>query len=258
MKSFLYSVECLTNLHVGSGDINFNVVDKEVEKDPVYDNVPIIHASGVKGALRDDCVRREINNDIIKKAFGEEGSKNSSASVGGDLKFFDARLLSRTMRADGELPSVQVTLPELVKDYLTLIKNFNCAPEGIKTDTTPALNFNNKPFFCSKNCNVEGEETETFSVDAYKKIFGDVYAVANSFKNYPLPVIARNNLGPNKNLWYEEYVPHGSLFYLIVLAPDHYNEMESIIPKDAIVQFGGNASVGYGYCKMTLIGEGKI
>lgn len=54
MRAYL---SCLTNLHVGSGEANFNIVDREVETDPVT-GLPIIHASGLKGALRDDCVAR--------------------------------------------------------------------------------------------------------------------------------------------------------------------------------------------------------
>ena len=52
MNIAFYKIECLTNLHVGSGEINYNIVDNEVEKDAIT-NLPVIHASGVKGALRD-------------------------------------------------------------------------------------------------------------------------------------------------------------------------------------------------------------
>jgi len=52
MNVHVYKYTCLTNLHVGSGDINYNIVDNEVERDPVT-GLPMIHASGVKGALRE-------------------------------------------------------------------------------------------------------------------------------------------------------------------------------------------------------------
>ena len=41
MYFHVFKIRCLTNLHVGSGDINYNIVDKEVEKDPVT-GVPVI------------------------------------------------------------------------------------------------------------------------------------------------------------------------------------------------------------------------
>ena len=42
----------MTNMHVGNGDVNYNIIDNEVEKDPVT-GYPTINASGVKGALRE-------------------------------------------------------------------------------------------------------------------------------------------------------------------------------------------------------------
>lgn len=51
MASYLVTLKCLTNMHVGNGDVNYNIVDNEVEVDPVT-GYPTINASGVKGALR--------------------------------------------------------------------------------------------------------------------------------------------------------------------------------------------------------------
>ena len=33
MYFHVFKIKCITNLHAGSGDINYNVVDKEVEKE---------------------------------------------------------------------------------------------------------------------------------------------------------------------------------------------------------------------------------
>lgn len=52
MVARLFQIECITNLHVGSGDVNYNIIDNEVEKDPVT-GYATINASGVKGALRE-------------------------------------------------------------------------------------------------------------------------------------------------------------------------------------------------------------
>ena len=65
-----------------------------------------------------------------------------------------------------------------------------------------------------------------------------------------LPVIARNNLenGESKNLWYEEVVPHHSLFYTIILK----QEGQSIFDYDFnnnVVQIGAGATIGYGYTR---------
>lgn len=54
MSAKLYRLTCLTNLHMGSGEANYEVIDLEVERDPVLGE-PTMNASGVKGALRDFC-----------------------------------------------------------------------------------------------------------------------------------------------------------------------------------------------------------
>jgi CRISPR-associated protein Cmr4 len=87
------------------------------------------------------------------------------------------------------------------------------------------------------------------------KLIGGNYAVIDALCSYVLPTIARNQLdnGKSNNLWYEEFVPRESIFYFIVLIPD--NE-ENELPIDGeVIQFGGNASVGYGYCKLTKVGD---
>jgi CRISPR-associated protein Cmr4 len=76
MKSYLYKIECLTNLHVGSGDANYSIVDNEVEKDEVLGS-PVIHASGVKGALRDFAETSGITN--IVEIFGSPAENKISA-----------------------------------------------------------------------------------------------------------------------------------------------------------------------------------
>ena len=72
MKSIVYILEPITNLHVGNGDINYNIIDNEVEKDPLT-NYPIINSSGVKGAFRQFI---QNNSKIDKKVeidiFGSE------------------------------------------------------------------------------------------------------------------------------------------------------------------------------------------
>ena len=82
------------------------------------------------------------------------------------------------------------------------------------------------------------------------------------FQMIDLPIVARNYLenGKSSNLWYEEFVPHQSYFYSVLL----WEQEEKAIFLDFIkgickqpVAFGGNNSVGYGYCKMTPIVKEK-
>jgi CRISPR/Cas system CMR subunit Cmr4 (Cas7 group RAMP superfamily) len=91
--------------------------------------------------------------------------------------------------------------------------------------------------------------------------FEDRFAIADNvrFNDFAknLPVIARNQLenGISQNLWYEEVVPHKSVFITYMVATEKYfSEFESILIKGGTsVQIGGNASIGYGLCKFHKI-----
>ena len=76
----------------------------------------------------------------------------------------------------------------------------------------------------------------------------------------PLPVSARNQLdnGISQNLWYEEVVPHETVFYLAVLSngtmpgDQALESFDKVIKADKLFQFGGNATIGYG---LTMLEE---
>ncbi|MBO4932249.1 MAG: type III-B CRISPR module RAMP protein Cmr4 [Clostridia bacterium] len=248
MNTQLYYITCLTNLHVGSGDINFNIVDREVEKDPT-DGTPVVHSSGIKGALRDAYKKTSgYDSKEENRIFGGPGDNTKDDSTG-EYHFLNARLLSRPLRAWGKVSSVPVTTVEILNDFVSTLTAFGITPP------VPAISVNfpaDKDFLASEeNIQVEGMPTGVLDrsiVNALKPLFDGPFAVAKSLGDYDLPVIARNNLQTKKgNLWYEEYVPHGSRFWEILLTPDGETVSEDVIPE--LVQLGGNASIGYGYCK---------
>lgn len=74
MEARIFIFECVTNMHVGNGDVNYGIVDNEIERD-VVTQLPTINPSSVKGALRefyekqvvksgyrDTCVSQECEN----------------------------------------------------------------------------------------------------------------------------------------------------------------------------------------------------
>ena len=79
-----------------------------------------------------------------------------------------------------------------------------------------------------------------------------------------LPVLARNCLddqGISRHLWYEEVVPHETVFYLPVLsngtaegdrALDMFHSFISA-GGGSLVQFGANATIGYGLTKVSAL-----
>lgn len=245
MKSELFKMKCITNLHVGSGDVNYNIIDKEVEKDPVT-GYPVINASGVKGAFRDSADNAGFSK--IESVFGAPG--NNDESKPGLYRFFDAKFLARPLRVGGKpnMAYIPVTTITAVNDFLAEISLFNCNPYNIEKITE--IDFNEDFLVSCDVPNIEGsirkadisQKISKNEIDVLKEIFGENFAIAKSINDYPLPSVARNKIHDNKNLWYEEFVPHHSMYYLIVLVPDKF-ELDISKP----VQFGGNASVGYGF-----------
>ena len=70
---------------------------------------------------------------------------------------------------------------------------------------------------------------------------------------------ARNVLenGISKNIWYEEYVPYHSLFFVCVNCEDDdlLNKFDAAVDNE-IVQFGGNATIGYGLTRIKSLAKG--
>lgn len=217
MQARIFILECLTNLHVGSGEVNFNIIDNQVARD-VVTGFPTINSSGVKGALRAYFEERGITEDTIRQIFGSEDKETNQ----GQLKILGANLLVRPVYAiDGKQAYKMISPQTAVNDFELFQKNFNIG--------------------------------QLASLENYG---GNEVVEDRKFNNYELPVIARNVLdeqGISKNLWYEEVVPHKSIFYFGVVSTTGNQELldafEYVI-KDQIIQFGANASIGYGLCKV--------
>ena len=103
MNTTLLKMECLTDLHVDSGESNYNIIDNEVQKD--LNGNPTVHSSGIKGAMR-EYFSEHLDNDSLKKIFGKPSTKDD-ADGGGKYKFFDAKFIARPLRLAGSVhPSV--------------------------------------------------------------------------------------------------------------------------------------------------------
>ena len=266
MKTYLYQIEAVSNLHVGSGEINQGVVDNLVQRDPLT-QFPMINASSLKGALRQHF--NEYRKDIVNYIFGnpiKNGGNENKDNKAGAFRFFDARMLSIPVRSDERL-YFMATCPQILKDYydmLTLcgINNnaykclFNveagmspivCRSEFsgavIEDMNKVAKNDEHKDF-----SNIVGSPSVLLEDKDFRKLCDDNH----------LPVIARNYLdnGESKNLWYEQVVPRLSKLYFVVMTPDDdkdkFNIFNEIITSK-LVQIGGNASVGNGLCRIVNI-----
>ena len=276
MGTYLFKIECLTDMHVGNGEANYSIIDNEVQKDTVLTDVPIIHASGVKGALKEHFERvMKWDEGKVQEVFGgtikEDNGKQ--ITVGGEYKFFSAICIARPLRvSDGDLPYILCTGDDILNNFSALLKGlglseffkyigisfdaekFLSTEENVEIEGISAKRINPKQVIISEEIS-----DKEIVLKNLKRLIGDKYAIAKSLRDYDLPIRARNVLDKNKqseNLWYEEIVPHKSIFYFALITPDvdtNYTKFKEDIEKQP-VQFGGNASVGNGYTKVTEVG----
>ena len=252
IKFHPYLIECHTNLHVGSGNNNYGIIDKQVQRDSIS-KVPIIHASSLKGALREyfeEVIgwKESVENEKkLTKYFGSDKGETETLSQG-KLRFMEARLLSIPVRGTQDKPFYHASSNKHIEAF-----NLDCKRLGVP------LNMSTKTL--EVKVNTEYEKVSLFEspswlgtevVDMDDKFYKEVLK--------SLPNIARNSLenGQSENLWYEEFVPRESRFYFYIGVPNdcknYVDEFEEEID-GKIVQIGANATVGYGYCKISKMKE---
>lgn len=222
MKAQVYQIRALTNLHPGSGDNNYGIVDKLIQRDPTT-GFPTIHTSGIKGAMREFFENNSVDKNIITSLFGSDPQAESTKIQQGSLRFISAELLALPQpgtSADGQAFKIRY-VPEQIGAWLSKVDFFN--PEG--------------------RVSINNEGWVEIKPGLFKKIADD------------MPVIARNYLddGQSKNLWYEEFVPRESVFGCVVQGAEADLKTFNTQINGKVIQLGGNATVGYGYCLFTSI-----
>lgn len=261
-----YLIECLSNLHAGSGDANYGVIDKLVQRDPT-NNLPTVHASSLKGALREYFEENtNVVPDTIKQIFGHD-VKEKTDFQSGKFRFFPVHLLVLPVRSN-QKAFYRVSSTAVLDDFVNQVKDFAGKDfkhknelENLQKNTNLPTVFdgNGEIFLEDLPCSITSKTTET---GALKGLLGCDIALANEnqFQNFAkeLPVIARNQLedGVSQNLWYEEVVPRQSRFYTFVAyrgVDEGLFEAFNENLHQKIVQVGANASIGYGFCKFTKI-----
>ncbi|MCR5324950.1 MAG: type III-B CRISPR module RAMP protein Cmr4 [Lachnospiraceae bacterium] len=282
MKSRFFKVKCVTNLHMGSGDINFSIIDNEVQRDPVT-NFPAMYSSGVKGALREHFENiheksNEKGKDVVKDIFGtdikqsNESASNKDRSEPGNLKFLTANLLLIPVcSSDKEKVYYLVTTKTMLLTVIRQINTITGSQKELleaaeKLDDNVAYGFDNLK---EKTVGIDGISVEVKGVipseirDFLKVLLeNDFEDAANKivivpdkiYKKVDLPVLARNQLenGISQNLWYEEVVPHEAIFVFGVLSNGTgtgdtcLKDFAYTVKENPLIQFGGNATVGYG------------
>lgn len=266
----LMKISCLTNLHVGSGDIKFEIIDGQVEKDPIT-NYPVIFASGVKGALREYAEQHLKDSDEVEEIFGTDRKRNNEKKgKAGSVKFLTAQLAAMPMRAsEGKQSYYMVTTKRMLLQFCKLRRDIEDKSEDLLQDV---MKLDNEKNYCLKredgrSIGVEGYEAELEipeNLCVLTKFLSDTFPEnvvilsEEDMDNTSLPVVARNCLenGKSEHLWYEEIVPHESVFYLYMLSnetPSGDRSLEkllALIAEKPLIQFGGNTTIGNGLTKV--------
>lgn len=257
-----YLIQCITNLHVGSGDTNYGIVDKLVQRDTVY-NYPTIHASSLKGALREHFEKlwdKDSDKDKANQIFGKK-TNNDADAESGNCNFLNADLVAFPVRCSHKQFALTLCSQSIVSvnEKAMMLTDKKILKQPAATDKLFTVENVNEIYLEDNNLQSASFESifeSNISVKGFSAFDQQYAIVANDkFDTYvaDLPVIARNRLDKNKNLWYEEVVPHQSIFitYLISNSKD-FAEFETKLLGN-IFQIGANSSVGYGLCKFHKI-----
>ncbi|MEN4045379.1 type III-B CRISPR module RAMP protein Cmr4 [Sulfurimonas sp. NWX367] len=271
MKIELYKINTLSNLHVGSGDINFDIIDNQVQRDAIT-NLPNINSSSLKGAFREVFSSENGSKALVEYIFGPDNISNDSHQTGA-YSFFEAQILTRPVRSNVKA-YFNATSPLVIQNFLETIENFNIDFDAetkkvlqrfadLKVQKSSPLIFQN-----IKNAILEDDKAtvSNFDTTVLEKFLGKNLALFDDadFKQLELPVLARNALenGISQNLWYEEVVPKKTQFFFCIAKPDNIDEKDAkkiagfenrFHNEGSIVQFGANKSIGYGFSKVTRI-----
>ncbi|MFR6202929.1 MAG: type III-B CRISPR module RAMP protein Cmr4 [Bacteroides fragilis] len=117
MTTRMYVINTLSNMHVGSGEVNYGVIDNLIQRDSVT-NLPNINSSGLKGAIREYF---KENENLVRELFGS--APKDEKTLPGKVRFFEANLLSMPVRSD-KVPFLMATSDEVLQELITKMKFF--------------------------------------------------------------------------------------------------------------------------------------
>lgn len=234
MKS-IWIIQSETNIHVGNENTtSAGLIDKEIQRN-VLTGIPCINASSLKGAMNEYATTKaKLSAQNRVEMFGVDKSDEQQIkeTQKGNCLFFDAYLLLLPVQDDKNLYRL-VTCKEVIDHYLDLLKLM-----GIQFEFSDLIKFfKGLDSHFKDDCLVSFEEFSEYC------------------SNDELPIIARNCLIGNGNLWYEQALPQKSVFGTMLVCPENLNGVLNNTFNQKVVQIGANATIGYGYCRFMNIKE---
>lgn len=270
-KAFL--INAITPMHPGRGGENYDVIDRLVQRDPTT-NLPTIYGSSLKGALREFISHYNEKTGLnVKEIFGgdprENKGKNKGSDQSGKYLFMGAQLVSIPVRCD-KIMFMRVTSPYVLNALAASFEQLNIL-NNLSVELKNLAKQVDKHFSTCDGAVILEEYNITVAKGgnaisaALSGLLGDDIAVISDTKmmqltgDFDLPVIARNQLdeGQSQNLWYEQVLPRETRFVFSILYPKEDANMQTFIStvENSPVHIGANASVGYGFCKITSLNQ---
>lgn len=254
MKTELFFINAISNLHVGSGEVNYGLIDNLIQRDPVT-GLPTINSSSLKGAIREHFENISPNPKVdVRRIFGSKPDDNADNRNPGKVRFFEADLVALPVRcADADFPYVMISAKEHLSRLCRRLEMFNINAQFLniicdlhKKDSVTIEDLpDNTPYATTT------DELEPY-LDKHIAIV-DEPTMGRLCNDEHLPVISRNCLddGRSTNLFYEQVLPRYSRLCTVLMSNDNTFETFCEELDKQIVQIGGNATIGYGYCQFT-------
>jgi len=270
-----------TPLHVGAGP-SVGAIDQPIIRER-HTAFPVIPGSAVKGVLRDYAAAAEDLRECVDALFGHEPKSGDDPGklYAGTLGFGEARLLAfplRSAKGSFALATCPLALSRYARDAelvidIPAVKDEEClAGKDITLDEGEvALEeyvFSSKGYFPG----AWAERLSSLIDDAVLKAAKDRFVLLSEgdFSHFALnacQVRHHNRIGDETGtvadgaLFNTETVPSETLFYVPLTAirsgSDDNPLFRHFAERERLLQFGGDATTGLGFCAVKLLKEGK-
>jgi len=277
MKKMIMTLFARTPVHVGAGN-SVGAVDAPIQRER-HTRIPIIPGSSIKGVLADLWNERKEDGKIFrseegKKLFGEDD--NNADAKAGSLLIGEARVLAFPVRSAKGM-FAWITCPLVLERYvrdadvqypeLPKLSEYEClASEGVLLEKAVVL----------EEYRIELVGDAKPIAELLKKVCTDpvwqgmsdrLVVLSNELFSYfveqSCEVVSRIRIDDDTGvvakgaLFNQEQVPSETLFYTVVYVDENrYPETESVFRKkiadQKILQVGGDASIGLGYCSVEV------
>lgn len=260
-----------TPLHVGAGS-SVGAIDQPVQRER-HTGFPIIPGSSLKGVFRDYATHNEeIDTLEIDELFGVESKKEVKASAG-RLSFGEARLLAfplRSAKGSFALATCPLALARYARDCKLSIKIPEVEDQHCLAGSNNILNDRvvlEEYVFTSKGevpnewiseltslmddtvVNSSGKRIVILSDGDFSHFAINACQVSQHVRIDPITGTA-----VERALFNAEMVPSETMFYSTVTTTrgDKENSFTKNLSVERLLQFGGDATTGLGFCSTKL------